>query len=101
VSELVEAMLFIWSHAATRVSVHNIAPERGATSVRHIAEQVVATVAPDAAIRYGSGAKGWVGDVPVFGYDTSRLASLGWRPTLTSDAAVARAVLEIAAERWP
>ena len=36
-----------------------------------------------------------IGDVPRFGYDTERLKTLGWRPALSSDAAVLRAIREI------
>ena len=40
----------------------------------------------------------WVGDVPKFHYSTSGIQDLGWKPALGSEAAVLRAINEIA--RW-
>jgi len=54
--------------------------------------------APGAIIKYGTGNKGWVGDVPKFNYSIEKLKRLGWNPRLTSDQAVDRAVAEIVAE---
>jgi UDP-glucose 4-epimerase len=92
VTELIEAMLFIHQHSAERLNCFNIAPEQGATTVRHIAEAVVRAAAPGAAIRYGTGSKGWVGDVPRFEYSTEKLRRLGWRPQMTSNEAVELAI---------
>ena len=60
------------------------------------AEQVVARVSPGATIRYGSGNKGWVGDVPRFRYSVAKLQALGWTPQLGSEAAVKLAIEQIA-----
>lgn len=94
VSELIEAMLFIHDHAAEKLNYYNIAPAEGASTVRFIAETVVKLAAPAARIRYTGGTRGWVGDVPKFRYDTSKLQSLGWKPRLSSDGAVELAVRE-------
>ena len=96
VSDLVDAMLFVRAAPRTdSVVVMNIGPLDEGVRVRWIAEQVVAHVSPGAAIRFGSGSKGWVGDVPRFRYSTARLQALGWRPRLDSSAAVVRALQEI------
>ena len=94
VSELVEAMLFIYDQAQDKLNFYNIAPEQGVTTVRKIAETVVSLAAPQARIRYTGGTRGWVGDVPKFRYCTTKLKTLGWTPRLTSDAAVELAVRE-------
>lgn len=96
VAELVEAMLFIRKSAGARLNCFNIGPESTATTVERIARQVVRRCAPGAAIHYTGGAQGWPGDVPKFQYSTERLRELGWRPRLTSDAAVDRAIEELA-----
>jgi UDP-glucose 4-epimerase len=96
VGELVDAMLFIRRRAAERLSYYNIGADDLGVSVRHIAQTVVAAVAPGAAIAYGQGNKGWVGDVPRFSYSTAKLAKLGWSPAFGSAEAVAKAVREIA-----
>jgi UDP-glucose 4-epimerase len=94
VNELVDAMLFLFEHGRERLNYYNIAPEIGASTVRSIAEAVVRAAAPEAAIRYTGGSRGWVGDVPKFRYDTEKLKSLGWSPKLSSDQAVELAIRE-------
>lgn len=96
VSELISAMLFITAKAKEHRNVFNIGPEGSGTSVKFMAEQVVARISPSAQIAYTGGDRGWVGDVPRFRYSTERLARLGWRPKLTSDEAVLRGIGEIA-----
>lgn len=94
VSELVDAMLFLFERSRERLNYYNIAPEIGASTVRFIAEAVVRAAAPGAGIRYTGGSRGWVGDVPKFRYSTEKLKSLGWSPKLTSNQAVELAIRE-------
>jgi len=94
VSELVDAMLFLFERGRDRLNYYNIAPEIGATTVRFIAEAVVRAAAPKAAIRYTGGSRGWIGDVPKFRYSTEKLKSLGWSPKLSSNQAVELAIRE-------
>ena len=61
-----------------------------------IAAEVLAATGAPAKIRFTGGDRGWVGDVPRFEYSTAKLSKLGWRPTMSSDDAVRRAVREIA-----
>jgi UDP-glucose 4-epimerase len=97
VSELVFALRFACDHSQAKRNVFNIGPEGPGTRVSVIAEKTVAAMAPGAKIVYGGGDRGWVGDVPRFRYSTEKLAGLGWRPQMSSDAAVLRAITEIAA----
>ncbi len=101
VSDLVDAMLLIQARNTAKVGVFNIGPVDLGITVRKIAEETVAAVAPGAAIHFGTGNKGWVGDVPRFRYSTARLQALGWRPRLDSLAAIRRAITEIAAQEKP
>lgn len=97
VSDLVAAMLWVRSKTDTpKVLPINVGPVDEGVYVRWIAEQVVARVAPEARIDFGTGNRGWVGDVPRFHYSTARLQAMGWKPSLGSDAAVMRAIDEIA-----
>ncbi len=100
VSDLVSAMLAVteanWPRRAWPVNIGAV--DEGVT-VRWIAEQVVRRVSPAASIRYGQGGRGWVGDVPRFSYSTERLRSIRWAPALNSEAAVARAIDEIARQQ--
>lgn len=98
-SDLVSAMLTITARSGdSKVNVVNIGPIDEGVTVKWIAEQVVKRVNPSAAILYGSGNKGWVGDVPKFNYSTEKLQSYGWKPRLGSDGAITRAVDEIATQ---
>lgn len=98
VTDLVDAMLFASAQQTQRRDVLNIGPIDDGVTVRWIAEQVCARVAPAAKIVYGSGNKGWVGDVPQFRYCTDKLHALGWQPQLDSKTAVLRAIAEIAVQ---
>jgi len=98
VSDLVDAMLFITDHAKDRLNCFNIGTAETVTTVRYLAEAVVKRQAPGAKIKYGTGNKGWVGDVPKFNSSIEKLKRLGWNPRLTSDQAVDRAVEEIVVE---
>jgi UDP-glucose 4-epimerase len=98
VTELIDAMIFVWHAAQDRLNVFNVAPPDTSTTVRHIAEAVVRAAAPNARISYGTGSRGWVGDVPKFAYSIARVQKLGWTPKLSSDEAVALAIRENLAE---
>jgi UDP-glucose 4-epimerase len=96
VDDLLDAMLRIRELAQGRYTVFNIGPADEGVTVREIAETVRDCVAPRASIRFGTGDRGWVGDVPRFRYDIGKLVALGWRPKMDSKAAVKRAVEQIA-----
>lgn len=99
VSDLVAAMLWVRSKTDTpKVLPINVGPVDEGVYVSWIAEQVVARVAPNARIDFGAGNRGWVGDVPRFHYSTARLHAMGWKPSLGSEAAVLRAINEIASQ---
>jgi UDP-glucose 4-epimerase len=94
VSELIEAMVWIYERSTGGLNYFNIAPTSGSTTVRYIAEAVVRTAAPGAAIRYTGGSRGWIGDVPRFRYSVEKLTALGWSPRLSSNEAIERAIAE-------
>ena len=96
VAELIDAMRYIVANANGRRNVFNIAAGGAGTSVSFIAEQVIARIRPGTPIAYTGGDRGWVGDVPRFRYSTERLTRLGWKPRMTSDQAIVRAIDEIA-----
>jgi UDP-glucose 4-epimerase len=94
VSELIDAMVYLFGKSRERLNVYNIAPDDTATTVRRMAEATVRAAAPGAAIRYTGGTKGWVGDVSKFQYSIAKLKAAGWNPRLSSDAAVELAIQE-------
>jgi len=95
VDELVDAMLHI-AALEGRYMVFNIGAADEGVTVRWIAETVRDHISPHATIHYGESDRGWVGDVPRFRYSIERLSSAGWQPRLSSEAAVRRAIREIA-----
>ncbi|WP_460986438.1 NAD-dependent epimerase/dehydratase family protein [Sphingobium sp. TomTYG75] len=98
VSDLVSAMLWIYDHGPEGWSVHNIGPKDEGISVREIAELTRDHAAPYASLAFGTEGRGWVGDVPRFRYDVSRLDTLGWTASMSSNGAVKRAIAEIAVQ---
>ena len=99
VAELVDAMLFVWSHAPEKRALYNIGPEDDGVEVSEIARSVIEKVGCAARIRYTGGDRGWVGDIPRFAYSVEKLAKLGWRPARSSAAAICKSILELADER--
>ena len=97
VSELVEAMLLIRTKVFdNNLQVFNIGPENeDGIHVKTIAEEVVRMISPSAKIIFGTGNKGWVGDIPNFKYSIDKIKQHGWRPFLNSHQTVLKAILEI------
>ncbi|MFG6447183.1 NAD-dependent epimerase/dehydratase family protein [Roseateles sp. BYS180W] len=99
VSDLVDAMMHI--RAAThlpKIFPVNIGPVDDGVTVRFIAQSVIARVSPQAGIHFGTGNKGWVGDVPKFQYSVERLREAGWAPSRNSADAVRHAIDQIATQ---
>lgn len=95
VDDLIEAILHISTLEGRRLTF-NIGPSDDGVTVRFIAETVRDRVSPDAAIVYGEGPRGWVGDVPSFRYSVQRLTDTGWKPSRSSAQTIVRAIEEIA-----
>lgn len=95
IEDLINAMFFIRERASDLVNFFNIGADDNGITVRDIAEQVVAAVAPNASITYGKGNRGWVGDVPKFSYSIEKLYKLGWQPKMDSAEAVRLAIRQI------
>lgn len=99
IQDLIDAMLAIQKLAQEPVNYFNIGAGDEGIYVRDIAQIVVDTVSPGAAIAFGVGDKGWVGDVPRFQYSLEKLKKLGWSPKHDSAQAVRLAVKQILAEQ--
>jgi len=99
VTDLVRAMLLIRDRAPGPIAYYNVGDGKTSTSVAEIARLVVARISPKAEIAYTGGSRGWAGDVPRFQYDTTKIETLGWHPTMSSTEAITRAVDELVAAR--
>jgi UDP-glucose 4-epimerase len=95
VKDLVRAILTVCAAAPEQLAVYHVAGE-GLTSVRQIAEIVLEEMdLCRTPIIYGGGKTGWVGDVPYFNYDSSKIKALGFAHRYDSTAAVRVAVRRI------
>ena len=95
VGDLVRAMLLAFDRAGAPLDVYHVAGE-GQTLVGQIARIVIEEMGLEGIpIEYSGGSVGWVGDVPVFQYDTSRIRRLGFAHRYDSTAAVRLAVRKI------
>jgi UDP-glucose 4-epimerase len=100
VEDLVEGILFGWKKAKERLNCFNLGVS-STTKVSEIAEIVVGELGLSGVkFQYSGGDRGWVGDVPQFEYDLSKINALGWTAKHTSNEAVRLAVkAEIANRR--
>lgn len=95
VADLVDAMLLVREQTREKICAINIGPIDDGVTVSQIAAEVAGAVAPGATLRFGTGNRGWVGDVPRFQYSVAKLLAFGWRPQHGSLAAVRLAIAEI------
>ncbi len=95
VEELINAMFYISENSNERLNYFNIGNLDEGVTVKFIAESVIERVSPTAKISFGSGNKGWVGDVPKFNYSIDKLLNLGWRPKFKSSEAIKLAIAQI------
>ena len=74
VTECAKGILYVFDHAkGEKPNIYNLAPE-GYTSVRKIADWVVAASPyKTARVEYGGGTQGWPGDVPLSLLDSSKV----------------------------
>ena len=77
VKDLVEGILYVIDHATDKYNVYMLGSDTR-TKVKEIAAMVIEEMALDAKIRYTGGDRGWVGDVPEFRYDLTKVNTLGW-----------------------
>lgn len=98
VHELINAMILIRDKADKKLNYYNIGANDDGVSVRFIASKVVELFSPSAKIVFGSGNKGWVGDVPRFTYNIDKVTALGWKPKLSSSEAIIKAINEVIAQ---
>ena len=96
VEDCLDGMQFGRDRASDSVNCFNLAVD-SATSVNDIAKWTIEAMGLDADavhIERGSEPRGWPGDVARVRLDTRRMESLGWKPKMTSDQAVRRAIRE-------
>lgn len=91
VKDLVDGIQFVIQHTNERYNVYNLGPE-SRTKVKEIAQMVIEEMGLNAIIHFTGGDRGWVGDVPEFKYNLSKINSLGWHVSRSSNDAVRIAI---------
>lgn len=91
VKDLVEAILYVIDHAEEKYNVYMIGSD-SRTKVKEIAAMVIEEMGLNAKIRYTGGDRGWIGDVPEFRYDLSKINKLGWTAPHNSNESVRLAI---------
>ncbi len=91
VKDLVEAILYVVDHAEEKYNVYMIGSD-SRTKVKEIAAMVIEEMGLNAKICYTGGDRGWVGDVPEFRYDLTKINKLGWTAPHNSNESVRLAI---------
>lgn len=91
VKDLVEAILYVIDNAEEKYNVYMIGSD-SRTKVKEIAAMVIEEMGLNAKIRYTGGDRGWVGDVPEFRYDLTKINKLGWSAPHNSNESVRLAI---------
>ncbi len=96
--ECVDAMLYLIERQPSGFLVANLGADDW-ISVNRIAELLVESLGlTDVQFEYTGGEGGWLGDVPRFRLDVSRLNGLGWKAQLTSEQAIRKTIAELIAD---
>jgi UDP-glucose 4-epimerase len=91
VKDLIEGILFVCENTNNRYNVYNLGSE-SRTKVYEIAQMVIEEMKLDSKIEYTGGDRGWIGDVPEFRYDLTKIHTLGWSAKHNSNDSVRLAI---------
>jgi UDP-glucose 4-epimerase len=92
ITELVDGMLFGFEHSNEQINLFNLSVDSN-TTVKSIADMVAEEMKlKNVKFKYTGGKRGWAGDVPRFQLSTEKMRKLGWQASLSSDAAVRKAI---------
>ena len=91
VKDLVNGILYVIDHASEQYNIYMIGSNTR-TKVKEIAAMVIEEMGLNATIRYTGGDRGWVGDVPEFRYDLTKVNNLGWTAPHNSNDSVRLAI---------
>ena len=91
VKDLVAGIQFVINNSYEPYNVYMLGSDTR-TKVKEIAAMVIEEMGLNASIRYTGGDRGWVGDVPEFRYDLTKVNNLGWKASFDSNGAVRKAI---------
>jgi len=88
VEDCIKGIMTGLEKAPSRVNIFNLGPA-DAITVNEIAHIVAEEMGiSDVRLKYTGGDRGWIGDVPRFMLDSSKIEKLGWRPSCSSRDAI-------------
>jgi len=91
VKDLVEGIIYVYNNSKEQFNVYNLG-SYSRTKVKEIAQMVIEEMELNATIRYTGGDRGWIGDVPEFKYDLTKINRLGWEAKINSNDSVRIAI---------
>lgn len=94
VKDLVDGILYVIDHATEPYNVFMLGSDTR-TKVKEIAAMVIEEMGLDASIEFTGGDRGWLGDVPEFRYDLSKVNRLGWIAPHSSNESVRLAIQKV------
>ena len=94
VKDCVDGIIYGAKYSKQDVNVFNLGCDDN-TDVNKIAKIIIKEMKlKNVKITYRGGKRGWKGDVAYVNYDTAKMKKLGWKPSLSSDEAIKKAVKE-------
>ena len=91
VKDLVAGIQFVINNSNEPYNVYMLGSDTR-TKVKEIAAMVIEEMGLNASIHYTGGDRGWVGHVPEFRYDLTKVNNLGWKASYDSNGAVRKAI---------
>jgi len=99
VQDCIDAILLAMHKAREKVNVLNLGHETY-IDVKQSVGWITQALGFKPAIRYGGGARGWIGDNPFIFLDIARMRALGWRPKVSIEDAVVKTLRWLEANRF-
>ena len=92
VEDIYQAVQTVVKKNQSSLDVYNVATN-DYISVKDIAEIVISEMGlDDVNVHYGKSSAGWIGDVPIIRFSSTKLRDLGWNNVLTSEQAIRNAI---------
>ena len=99
VHDCIDAMLLAMEKASDKVNIFNLGVD-GYCAVNDSIGWLCAELGVEPKLDYLGGERGWIGDNPFIFLDTSKIQSLGWKPTHSIRDGVIKTVRYLRANEW-
>jgi UDP-glucose 4-epimerase len=94
VADLIEIMIQL-SSVANDIDIMNIGPSDNGVTIKFLAESLRDTFSPSTNLIYENNPFGWVGDIPRYSLDVSKMSGLFPRFSFSSKDAISRVILDL------